>query len=60
MVLQHPKRFPQGFPVARLDAEEQAELARRADADARPGRSGCSCCHPFLPWIGPAFRSGIP
>src|SRR5438046_320060 len=49
MVLQRPERFPQGIPVARPDPEEQAELARRADADARPGRSGCSCCHCFLP-----------
>src|SRR5438034_163908 len=60
MVLQRPERFPQGIPVARPDPEEQAELARRTDADARPGRSGCSCCHCFLPCTRPALRSGIP
>jgi hypothetical protein len=46
--------------AARPDTEEQAELARRADADARPGRSGCSCSHSFLPRTRPAFHSGIP
>mgnify|MGYP003295919300 CR=1 FL=1 len=48
--------LPQGIPVARLDTEEQAELARRADADARPGRSCCWFCHasssgPALPLL---------
>src|SRR5215211_6131504 len=57
MGLQRPERFPQGIPVARLDMEEQAELVRRADADARPGPSGCRCCHRFLPWTRPAFRA---
>src|SRR5215211_7962397 len=48
MGLQRPERFPQGIPVAGLDTEEQAELARRADADARLGRSCCRHC--FLLW----------
>jgi hypothetical protein len=59
MGLQRLERFSQGIPMARSDPEEQAELARRADPDARPGRSSLSC-HPFLPWTRPAFRSGIP
>src|SRR5215471_21141414 len=49
--LERRDRASQGVPMARLDAEEQAELARRADAHARSGHSYLMCRHWFLPWI---------